>query len=227
MVAHDLRNPLQGITGAAFFLKEKLQERQDQEVGEAFALIDNCIQYSNKIVGDLFDYAKEPQLELETTNLREIVASALFQIAIPATIELTSHVPDKPTLLLDKTRMQRVVINLVRNAIDAMPEGGKISVTSGGDAQTVELTVADTGPGIPDELKEQIWKPLKTTKAKGIGLGLAICKRFVEAHSGRIEVLSESGKGTSFKIILPTLEGVHRTEPVGYGPSKRRVDSEN
>jgi len=203
MVAHDLRNPLQGLTGAAFLLKEKLQQSQDQDVDEAFALIDNCIQYSNKIVGDLLDYAREPQLELGKTTLRAIVAAALFQIALPPEVELTNHVSDEPALLVDKTRMQRVVINLVRNAIEAMPNGGRIIVVGRRDAQNAELTVSDTGPGIPEELKQRIWKPLNTTKAKGIGLGLAICKRFVEAHGGRIEALNERGKGATFKILLP------------------------
>jgi len=124
-------------------------------------------------------------------------------VKIPSGIELINQVNEEPPIRVDKTRMQRVVVNLIRNAMEAMPQGGKLTIASTFDARNLQLSVSDTGQGIPEEMKERIWKPLKTTKAKGIGLGLAICKRFVEAHGGNIEVHSEIGKGTTFTIVLP------------------------
>jgi PAS domain S-box-containing protein len=203
MVAHDLRNPLQGITGASYFLRERMKATGDQDMGEVFDLIDNCVQYSNKIVDDLLDYAREPKLQLEKTTLRNIVTEALSQVTVPKGIELANDVGGEQTILVDKSKMQRVVVNLIRNAIEAMPTGGRVTIESKEDPPNVHLSVSDTGPGIPIEVQAKIWKPLKTTKAKGIGLGLTICKRFVEAHHGKIEVQSETGKGATFKITLP------------------------
>jgi signal transduction histidine kinase len=118
-----------------------------------------------------------------------------------------------PPLSVDITKMQRVVINLIRNAIEAMPTGGRLTIVSSISSQNVELSVSDTGAGIPEELQERIWKPLKTTKARGVGLGLAICKKLVEAHQGRIEVQSEPGKGATFKVVLPITDQPNKPRP--------------
>jgi PAS domain S-box-containing protein len=207
MVAHDLRNPLQGITGATDFIKAKLQATADFEVSELFGVIDNCVEYSNKIVNDLLDYAREPSLECRTTNLLSLVTDALSQVKIPPTIEVRILVGEETTVEIDKPRMQRAVVNLIRNAIEAMPKGGRLTIKSGGGSKSVELSISDSGMGISDEVKAKMWKPLKTSKPKGIGLGLAICKRLVEAHDGKIEVESEVGKGATFTIILPRARG--------------------
>jgi PAS domain S-box-containing protein len=203
MVAHDLRNPLQGITGATDYIKAKLENTTDTDVAEILGVIDNCIEYSNKIVNDLLDYAREPRLDCKLTKLQTLVGEALGQIRIPPNIELTKLVNQEVTVEVDKVPMQRALVNLIRNAIEAMPEGGKLKIKGGGDSKSIELSISDTGPGIPDDVKVRMWKPLKTTKPKGIGLGLAICKRLVEAHGGRIEVKSEVGVGATFTIILP------------------------
>jgi signal transduction histidine kinase len=94
-----------------------------------------------------------------------------------------------------------------------MPNGGRLRIASQVVGKNVQLSVSDTGGGIPDELMERIWKPLKTTKAKGVGLGLAICKRFVEAHGGKITVESERGRGATFKISLPLANSEVIAEP--------------
>ena len=99
--------------------------------------------------------------------------------------------------------MKRVFTNIITNAIDAMPEGGKLIITSRKRDDTLEFAFTDTGKGIPDEIKEKIWTPLFTTKSKGMGLGLAICKRMIEAHGGSISVEITVGKGTTFTIKIP------------------------
>ena len=99
--------------------------------------------------------------------------------------------------------MKRVFTNIITNAIDAMPEGGKLIITSRKRDDTLEFAFTDTGKGIPDEIKEKIWTPLFTTKSKGMGLGLAICKRMIEAHGGSISVESTVGKGIIFTIKIP------------------------
>ena len=99
--------------------------------------------------------------------------------------------------------MRRVFINLIQNAIDAMPQGGTITVSSRKFDGNVEITLTDTGSGMSKKIMENLWKPFQTTKAKGLGLGLAICKRIVDAHGGSVSVKSEVGKGTTFTMQLP------------------------
>ena len=207
MVAHDLRNPLQGITGATDYLKAKLQTTTDIDVSEVFGVIDNCIEYSNKIVNDLLDYARDLRLDFKTTKLIDLVKLALGQVTIPSKVKLSTLVDEEITAQLDKVRMQRVILNMIRNAFEAMPDGGQLTIIGEGDSNEVKLIVSDSGIGIPDGVKVRMWKPLKTMKPKGIGLGLAICKRLIEAHNGRIDVKSEAGRGATFTITLPR---VHR-----------------
>jgi len=99
--------------------------------------------------------------------------------------------------------MTRVFINLIENAIDAMPQGGTLTISSKESDRTVEITFSDTGSGMSEKVMEDLWKPLRTTKAKGLGLGLAICKRIVDAHRGEISIKSKEGEGTTATIRLP------------------------
>jgi len=119
---------------------------------------------------------------------------------------------DHPILRVDLNRMRRVCINILTNAIDAMPEGGEITIASKRSGDSIEIAFTDTGSGISEKAMENLWKPLQTTKAKGMGFGLAICKRIVEAHGGSISVASTVTKGTTFTLKLP-IEHAHGCEP--------------
>jgi len=203
MIAHDLRNPLMGIAGAAYYLKEKLEPEADEKTKEMLSIIKECIEYSNKIVNDLLDYSGEIKLELEDTNPRKIIVEALAQISIPKNIRVINSVKAKPRIKVDVNKMKRVIVNVIRNAIDAMPNGGTLRIESRSTKGEWKLSFKDTGIGIPEEIKEKLWKPLFTTKAKGMGLGLAICKRIVEAHGGSISAESIPGKGTTLTVSIP------------------------
>jgi signal transduction histidine kinase len=99
--------------------------------------------------------------------------------------------------------MERVFVNILKNSLEAMPEGGKLTVQSKKVKDAVEVAFADTGVGIPKEALDRLFTPLFTTKARGMGFGLAICKRIIEAHGGKISVESTVGKGTTFTLIIP------------------------
>jgi signal transduction histidine kinase len=99
--------------------------------------------------------------------------------------------------------MKRAFVNVIQNAIDAMPQGGTLTASSKQSDHTVEIALSDTGSGMPEEVMRNLWKPFQTTKAKGLGLGLAICKRIVDAHEGSISVKSKAGEGTTVTIRLP------------------------
>jgi two-component system sporulation sensor kinase C len=122
---------------------------------------------------------------------------------IPQNVRIHDQTHDQPTMWVDSNKMERVFINLIKNAIDAMPQGGKLEISSHQKGENVDFTFADTGTGMTEQTKAKIFMPLFTTKAQGMGFGLAICKRIVEAHGGKISAESILGKGTTFTITLP------------------------
>jgi signal transduction histidine kinase len=124
-------------------------------------------------------------------------------VKIPANVKVINAISEEFTLKIDKNKIERVFINLIKNSIDAMPKGGTITLSCIQKDGNVEIAFADTGEGIPEEIMPKIFSPLFTTKAQGMGFGLSICKRMVEAHGGTIKVKTEKGKGTVFKVTLP------------------------
>jgi signal transduction histidine kinase len=124
-------------------------------------------------------------------------------ITVPAKIKLSFDIKDLPTIQLDPTFTRRTLTNLVNNAIQAMPDGGNLSIAAHKKKNSVCITIADTGVGISPEVKAKIFTPMFTTKAKGQGLGLAVVKRLVEAQGGSISFESKVGEGTKFFVELP------------------------
>jgi PAS domain S-box-containing protein len=204
MVGHDMRNPLTGIANATYVLKTKGKSKMDNTELEMIGMIEKCVDYSNKIINDLLDYSRALKLELIETNPKLLLTQALSLLQVPANVHLVDKTHREPTLRVDSAKMQRVFLNLINNALDAMPNGGKLLVESHGQNGQVLINFSDTGVGIPEESMHELWTPLKTTKAKGMGFGLSICKRIVEAHGGRISVSSILRKGTVFTLTLPT-----------------------
>jgi PAS domain S-box-containing protein len=203
MIGHDLRNPLQGISGAVEILRRHFAQRADEMTLEMLQTIDGCVEYANGIVGDVLDYTGELHLELKKTNPKRVTNDVLSLIQLPSNITLSDLTEGKPEIEVDVDKIQRVFVNIIENAIAAMPKGGKITIRSRVRRKDLEIQFTDTGAGIPKKEMRMIWKPFHTTKAKGIGLGLSICKRIVEAHGGAISVTSTVGKGTTFLIKLP------------------------
>ena len=202
MVGHDLRNPLSGIKNAAYYLQKK-NMCQANRSKEMLDVIDKCVNHSNKIINDLLEYSRELKLDKENSSLGELFSDALAMVNIPDTVKIKSFYDSEYILNVDSEKMQRVFVNLIKNSIDAMPEGGEISITSKLANDFLELSFSDNGIGIPDEVMPKLFMPLFTTKAQGMGFGLAICKRIIDAHEGKITVETVRGKGTIFKITLP------------------------
>ncbi len=203
MVGHDLRNPLTGIKNAAYYLKKKGTTISEAQAKEMLETIDKSIDHSNKIINDLLDYSREMHLELTEYALPTLLDEALRMIQVPDRIQIVNHVLEETQIRVDADKMMRVFINLIKNAIDAMPEKGTLEITAAKQEDNVEISFADTGTGIPKETLPKIFTPLFTTKAQGMGFGLAICKRIIEAHGGTITVETEVNKGTTFTITLP------------------------
>ena len=184
----------------------KSPKPQAQEMLET---IDKCVNYSNKIINDLLDYSKEVRLELQDESLKKLLTESLGLLDISEKIEILNHLNDKPTVKIDADKIKRVFINLIKNAIDAMPNGGKIIIDINQVNGSLEVSFSDTGVGIAEDVLPKLFSPLFTTKAQGMGFGLAICKRIIEAHGGTITVKTVKDKGTTFTVTLliePKLE---------------------
>ena len=203
MVGHDLRNPLNSIQAATYYIKKKCSKDMDDTSREMLEVIQTSIQYSNKIVNDLLDYSREIHLALEEATPKDLAENALAFVTAPPNIKIVNRAKSLPTLLVDKVQLSRVFVNMIKNAFEAMPNGGTLTMSSAATRDTVTISFKDTGIGMSQEIVDKLWRPLFTTKAKGMGFGLPICKRIVEAHGGKIQVTSALGKGTVFTVALP------------------------
>jgi PAS domain S-box-containing protein len=203
MVGHDLRNPLAGISGAAYYLKTRYGPKLDEKAKEMLNVIGNDIAYSNKIINDLLEYSKEVTLEQTETTPKAITNEAIHLARIPKNIKVRNLTTNNPRMKVDVDKLKRAFMNIIKNAVDAMPKGGTLTVTSRRLNSNVEFVFTDTGAGMPKGVKDKIFTPLFTTKAKGMGFGLPICKRNIEAHGGHVAVQSKVGKGTAFTVTIP------------------------
>ena len=211
MVGHDLRNPLQAIVNTLYLTRKKLESipLTDREIMEKHGLLEQCetmkeqMEYMNKIVSDLQDYARPLKPKLVETSLNQLINESLSTITIPEIIELSTEVEEGFKLMVDPELMRRVFTNLVTNAIQAMPSGGKLTIEASKTEEAVFISLQDTGEGMPKENMDRLFQPFFTTKPKGMGLGLPICKRIVEAHGGAITVESEVGKGSALTVNIP------------------------
>lgn len=202
MIGHDLRNPLTGIKNSAYYLKKKGQDLP-QEQKEMLDTIDKCVDYSNRIINDLLDYSREIHLIVEKHSPKKLLNESLIFITIPQQVSVKNGLDESAYIMVDSDKIKRVFINLIKNAVEAMPEGGEITINDKENKDTIEIAFTDTGVGIDEETLPKLFAPLFTTKAQGMGFGLAICKRIIEAHKGTIVVKSVKGQGTTFTLTLP------------------------
>ncbi len=202
-IAHELRNPLGVISNSVYYLKMRLGER-DERISKHLEIISREVQTANKIITDLMSFVRVGQLEVEATNPQALVMGALERAQIPPNVRVHADVPaDLPPIHVDRDKMRQALLNLVDNAVQAMPDGGDLTISAELAGNALRLRIRDTGEGIPHENLERIFEPLFTTKAKGIGLGLAIVRMMVEAHGGQVSIASELGQGTTFTLQLP------------------------
>ncbi len=199
MVAHDLRGPLQTISNAS-----QLVKRRPERAAEMIAVINSAVERSLHMIEDLRLNTREDPLKLAQTDLAALIAESLKELSPPRGVEIDLRLGEGlGGVMVDPLKVNRVLDNLLRNAVEAMPGGGKLTVTAGAVSGEIVLEVADTGVGIPEETRARLFRPFVTTKAGGLGLGLPYCKKAVEAHGGSISVYSTPGSGTTFTIRLP------------------------
>jgi len=209
MIGHDIRNPLQAIFNTLYLAMKKIDMMQasSEEKNQLRNLLEKIhhqADYINKIILDLQDYTKGVTPELIELDLHKLLSETLSSISIPERIDLIINMPDDfPKILADPVLMKRILINLIENAIEAIPEGGGVKINAIVKGEKAIIEVEDTGIGIPKERINDIFRPFFTTKPKGLGLGLAVCKKLIDAQGGKIFVESVDGKGAKFKIEIP------------------------
>ena len=203
MVGHDIRNPLQAIISDVYLANSDLsslpQTKEKDGIKESLESIETNVEYINKIVQDLQDYSRPLPVFVVETDLDKLCSEVIIRKSIPENIEYSCKVEqDAKNLIADPAMLKRALSNLVTNAVQAMPNGGKIEVRAYREVNDIVLSVRDTGVGIPEEAREKLFTPLFTTKSKGQGLGLAVVKRLTESLGGTVSFESQEGKGTTF-----------------------------
>ncbi len=200
-VAHDLRGPLGAIRNAVYMMDNHPEKSADmrQIINKA---VDNAVQMLNDIQGKTVN----ERIQVEDIDIVAFIESVIKETPIPSRITVKTDLKEA-TVIFDRLKIRRVIENLIRNAVDAMPEKGNLHISNKIGADKVVIEVQDTGMGIPDDVLKGLFKPFYTTKVNGTGLGLYYCRKTLEAHGGSIEVKSKVGTGTTFILSTPMLYG--------------------
>ncbi len=203
-VGHELRNPLGAIKNAAYFLKMAL-ENPELEIKETIEILEKEVHNSETFINSLLGFARPKPPLFRKIEINDIIHDMLSNIEIPSSIRVVKEFNENlPTILGDPDQIIPVFRNIILNAIQAMDKGGNLIIkTTTPSSERVSISITDSGIGIDKENMNKLFEPLFTTKAKGIGLGLAISKLLVENHGGNIKAQSEVDKGSTFTIELP------------------------
>jgi signal transduction histidine kinase len=216
-VGHELRNPL-GVIGNSVYYLKMIQPEADEKIKKYHGIIEQELHNATRIVSDLLDYGREISTEPKPGSVSELVEYTLNHFPVPASIQVSLRIPaDLPQIYVDPLHVKQILGNLVTNACQAMADPSldakagsattsgrcKLTISAQQKKQMVVIAVKDTGAGINPENIEKLFEPLFSTKAKGIGLGLAVSKKLAEANGGQIEMETEVGKGSTFTLYLP------------------------
>ncbi len=211
VVGHEIRNPLAVINNSIYFIKTKLGAagEPDPKLAKHIKIIESEIQQANGIINEILTYSRQREMQLERVKLNDWLEELLSVYPFPPHITLEKHLdPANPSLDIDVVEVQQAIRNLIGNGIEVQPapKGGKITIRTVlpiTDPGWVEIDVADSGSGIPPDVLDKIFAPFFTTKARGTGLGLAVVRKVVDRHKGRVDVESTVGVGTTFKLFFP------------------------
>ena len=206
VVGHELRNPLAVINNSAYFLKTKLGQdgRLDPKVDKHLGIVSSEIGRLNGMIEDILIYSRPMEIEKEPLDLAPIVAAAAAALAPPSTVKLEVKAPKKGLDVAgDEKLLGDAVRRLLDNAVQALPDGGKIVLSAEAGAKEVVVTVEDDGKGFETKALELFGQAFATTKPRGLGLGLAMTRKVMEAHGGRLEGGNKKGAGACVKLVLP------------------------
>ena len=203
-VAHELRSPLGAILNASFFLQQTVADKLEGKPLHHLRIVEDSVQRANRAITMILDFTRQQQAEPKPCALKPILDRAVAEAMVPANVQvLIEPAGGLPLVQADERQMVAVFRNLLDNAAQALPQGGTVRVEARPGGAVVAVRVSDLGVGISPEHMPLLFDPLFTTRKVGVGLGLSICKTFVEANRGTISVASRLGLGTTFTVTLP------------------------
>jgi two-component system NtrC family sensor kinase len=202
-IAHELRNPLNVVRTSAFYLKNARQLTPEKQA-EHLERIERQTGLAEQVIMALSDFAKLPLPETDPVPIRRLVADVLSLREVPPGIEVELvGLDDCPPVAGDARQLAIVLGNLVGNAVDMLPAGGRLRIAASSAGSRVRLEISDNGPGLDPALLHRVFEPFYSTKVRGMGLGLAMCRAIVENHGGVIRASSPPGSGACFTVTLP------------------------
>jgi len=207
MLAHEIRNPLAGIKGYAQVIEKRPAEERNRKFAQS--IVNEVLRLEN-LVNELLAYVRNESTSMNLIDSGGLISHAVSLIRQEAEqlhVAVSIECPENLPVLGNSDRLVQVLLNLFKNALQAMPDGGTLRISAGIAGSAVSITVADSGAGISQEDMARIFEPFFTTKARGTGLGLALCKKIIGEHNGTISVSSRVGQGTSVSITLPLQKG--------------------
>ncbi len=209
-LAHCIKNVINGLKGGAYILDLGVRRQDTEKTSKGWEMVKRNTDFMFELVKDMLAYCRKENLSREPTDIGKLLSDTVLMVqesAAQRDVETSLTVEGEvPECNIDPTAMKRVVLNLLTNAVEACPDGGRVRVIAAMDEanEQCRISVEDNGQGIPEDVREHLFEPLFTTKgSRGTGLGLALVKKAVEEHKGRVEVESEVGKGTAFHIYIP------------------------
>jgi signal transduction histidine kinase len=203
-VAHEVKNPLHAMVLHLELLRAKVDAGRDPS--KHVEVLTSEVNRLNRVVQTFLDFTRPLQLQTRKYDVNELLREVMLLVPLTpeSKIEVVTHYTDEPLCVeADIDLLKQGLLNIIINACQAMPDGGTLTLTTARQNNHAELIIADTGMGIAEDLREKIFNLYFTTKEKGSGIGLAQAFRAVQMHSGSIDVESEIGQGTRFKITLP------------------------
>ena len=211
VVGHEIRNPLAVINNSIYFIKTKLGTaagEPDPKIAKHIKIIESEIQQANGIINEILTYSRQRELKPERVLINHWLDELLSVYPFPPHVQLVKQLnPANPAVEIDVTEVQQALRNLIGNGIEVMPppKGGQLTVrTMIPEPGWIRIDIQDQGSGIPQDVLDKIFAPFFTTKARGTGLGLAVVRKVVDRHKGRVDVQSTVGLGTTFMLSLPT-----------------------
>jgi signal transduction histidine kinase len=214
VVGHEIRNPLAVINNSIFYIKTKLNKAGDVDpkVARHMSIIQSEVKQANGIIDEILTYSRARELQPEIMSINSFLEELISIYPYPSHIEVVKEFdPRDPIVAIDPDEMRQAVRNLIGNGVEVMPKGGISKIrTEVVEQNWVRIDISDAGPGIPPDVLEKIFTAFFTTKARGTGLGLAVVRKVVDRHNGKVDVDTGPGKGTTFKLFIPL-----STKPAG------------
>ena len=202
IISHEIRNPLAVISNATRLIK-MLVRPTDQKILKQFGIIEAEIRQANSIISEVLGYARTREMILSTVEVNSYVREIALSFPKQPGIVLKEVLDEESVRVkIDAEEIKQALRNLISNAVEAMPNGGTVTVGTKVGKRVVCLYVADEGPGLTEEIRQNMFSPFFTTKARGTGLGLAVVRKAITRHKGKLLIKSELGKGTCFQIYL-------------------------